>query len=526
MTRNEKYWRNRKAQRMFEYMQSAEETADQIAALYRKASRYLTSEMENIFEKYMTENKLSEDEARKLIGRLHDRTSIEELVQQLKNGSKEKGKLEFIKEIEAPAYQARIERLQQLQNQLDLVMKHVYQQEKDFSTAHYVDLANETYYKSIFDIQQRAGVGFSFSHIDQKQIDTVMNSKWSGKNYSKRIWDNTKSLAQNLKEELLINLVTGRTEREVAKILENKFAQGASIARRLVRTESCYLSNQMEMKSYEELEIEEYLYLATLDLRTSKICASLDGRRFLVSEQQPGVNCPPMHPWCRSTTIAYISEKAMANMKRRAFNPKKGTWDIVPASMNYSEWYEKYVKNNPEALAEQKKIQNYSADKKQHQHYREVLGNRVPESFAKFQDMKYNEPKKWEFVKMDYKRQNELLKNPEQKLPDAEKVNIPEEKFTKYLLGGENEKGLAKGKAFTSRLGYDIDNWKGLRNEIKRGAIKYTAVKKGENEFGTRYEQQMILYGKKGTPANVVVGWINRTDGSTNMTSAYIKEVK
>ena len=36
----------------------------------------------------------------------------------------------------------------------------------------------------------------------------------------------------------------------------------------------------------------------------------------------------------------------------------------------------------------------------------------------------------------------------------------------------------------------------------------------------------MILYGTKGTPANVVVGWIkDEASGEMRMTSAYIKEV-
>ncbi len=100
----------------------------------------------------------------------------------------------------------------------------------------------------------------------------MINSKWSGVNYSDRIWHNTKSLAQDLKQELLINLVTGRTDSEVADIIANKYAQGASNARRLVRTESCNLANQMEMQSYEECGIETYIYVATLDLKTSTVC--------------------------------------------------------------------------------------------------------------------------------------------------------------------------------------------------------------------------------------------------------------
>ena len=39
------------------------------------------------------------------------------------------------------------------------------------------------------------------------------------------------------------------------------------------------------------------------------------------------------------------------------------------------------------------------------------------------------------------------------------------------------------------------------------------------------YEQKIVLYGLKGTPANVVVGW-SADNKSVTMASAYIKEVK
>lgn len=337
------YWERRKTQEMFDYMAKAEDAADEISQAYLKASRYISLEMDQIFERFVRKHKLSEHEARRLLGMLHDPTSIDELKEALRAGGGIKA--EILAELESPAYQARLERLQQLQNDLDRTMMEIYRQEKARSTSHYVDLANEAYYRSIFDIQQRTGLGFSFNSIDPKAIDRVINSKWSGANYSSRIWNNTQALAKDVKEELLINLLTGRTEREAAEIIRNKFGQGASNARRLVRTESCNLATQMDMASYEECGIDTYIYVATLDLKTSQPCRELDGKRFKVSGQQPGINCPPMHPWCRSTTICDITDEEMAQMKRRARDPETGKTKTVPANMTYQQWYDQNVKN-------------------------------------------------------------------------------------------------------------------------------------------------------------------------------------
>lgn len=340
------YWERRQAQNMHEYMLEADKAADEISRLYQRASGYLSVKADDVFEKYQSKHGLSENEARRLLNELKDKTSLDELREKLKNGSSDAKRKELLKQLEAPAYQARLERLRQLQNQIDLTMTKIYQQEKQKSTSFYTDLAHESYYKSIFNIQQQTGLGFSFSHIDPAMINRVINSKWSGNNYSGRIWKNTRALAQDIKEELLVNLVTGRTNREAAQIIQNKHAVGAGEARRLVRTESNYLTTEINAKAYEEAEIEKYKFCSILDLKTSSVCRSLDGKIYLVSERRIGVNSPPMHPWCRSTTIGVIGD--YEGLTRRARDPVTGKVLTIPADMNYNEWYKEYVEKSKE----------------------------------------------------------------------------------------------------------------------------------------------------------------------------------
>ncbi len=403
---NLSYWEKRKAWEMFRYMEQAEKAADEISRLYLKGSRYISLELDEIFERYQKKHKLSEKEAYRLLNSMKDKTSLDELKAALRSGSGDKTKAEILAELESPAYQARLERMQQLQNQLDMTMQNVYQQEKVKSTGHYVDLANEAYYRSIFDIQQQSGLNFSFNLISPAAIDRVINSKWSGANYSNRIWNNTNALAQDLKEELLLSLITGRTDRETADIIANKFATGSSQARRLVRTESCNLANQMEMVSYEECGIEYYIYVATLDLRTSSICRGLDGKRFKVSEQQPGLNCPPMHPWCRSTTICDMGDEELSQMRRRARDPVTGKTNTVPADMTYADWYKNNVKGKPEAKLNEKMIQNRLADRQQYDRYKEILGKDASKTLDSFQKMKYTDVESWKNTQALYRKTN------------------------------------------------------------------------------------------------------------------------
>lgn len=524
--KNDSYWENRAAWDMYHRMEDAEETADLIAKVYRNASMLLTNKAKDIFEKYMTKYGLSETQAWNLLNTLQDQTSLEELLNALKNKDSDKTKQQLLQELEAPAYRARMERLKDLLQQVDTIMQETYQQEQLFDTGFFQNLCEDVYYRSIYNVQKQTGLGFSFSNISKKQIEQVLSMNWSGRHYSQRIWKNTQDLSKTLKQELLVSLLTGRTDRETSEVIMNRCGAGAMQARRLVRTESCFLSGELTARSYEECGIEKYRYLATLDLRTSEVCRSLDGKIFFLKDRKPGKNYPPMHPWCRSTTVGAINEDILKNMKRSAYNPKTGHIETVPATMTYEKWYEKYVKGDAKAEAEEKSIKNKHSDREQYDRYKEILGKDMPKSFADFQEMKYNEPEKWRFMKLDYQRRNDLLQHPELKLPNAEKAMAADAKFEKYLFGGTHPEGLAKGKTFSDRLGYDAENWNKLKQVIIEKALKYPVTSKGVNGYGRHmYEQKIILNGLKEKPANVIVGW-SADENSVTMASAYIKEVK
>lgn len=358
MRRNDvAYWERRAAQQTYDYMESAEDLAKDLQTTYRKASRWIDSQSRRIFEKFRSKYALSEKKARALISRIASGPEIDGAMKAMEiYGTNDAEYWEAVKTLDSAAYASRIRRLRDLQNEINITMQSVFDQERVASQAFYTDVAQEGYYRTIFDIQQRAGCGFSFARISEDDIDRILHIKWAGGNYSSRIWGNTQKLAMSLKEELLVNFITGRTEREASRIIADAFAVGAFNARRLVRTESNFVSSEATALAYKEAEVEKYRYVATLDLRTSKVCRALDGQEFLVSERKVGTNCPPMHPWCRSTTIAAPTAEELASMQRRGRDPVTGRSIIIPASMTYKDWYAAYVEGNEEALAIEKAL--------------------------------------------------------------------------------------------------------------------------------------------------------------------------
>lgn len=335
------YWEQRSAQRMWEHMDDAEKTAKEIVKSYKNASRYLNKQIDEVFVRFKNKHGISTAEAKRLLNMMHDSTSIQGLKLALQQSKDSDEKAELLKMLESPAYSARIKRFEEMQEQLNAIMNNVYQTEKSLSTKHYVDLASESYYRSIFDIQKGTGLGFQFAHVSESDIDKLLHSKWSGINYTQRIWGNTNRLAKTLKEEMLVSLMTGRSNLATAEVFREKFNVGAYEARRLVRTESAFIANEMEQQSYEECDIEKYMFVATLDKRTSEICQKKDHKVYAVKERSQGVNCPPMHPFCRSTTIAYLDDETISNMEHLATDDKTGEKNIIPADLTYKEWLDR-----------------------------------------------------------------------------------------------------------------------------------------------------------------------------------------
>lgn len=400
------YWERRQAEDMVMYIQSAENKADEIARFYMAAADYLSYQTDEVYEKYRSKHGLSETDAIQLLNTMQDQSSIDELLAKLKESNSSEERKELIKTLEAPAYQSRIERFQELNHQLDQVMEKVYRQEVRANTSHYAELAQDAYYRGTYTIQKGTGAAYSFSAVDADAVENLMQSRWSGKNYSERIWKNTDALAQDLKAEIMLHFIIGKTNQEIAKVIQEKFAVGANVARRLIWTETSYIANEMNAKAYKEAGIERYRFCAVLDLRTSEVCRNLDGQVFKLSERKVGANFPPMHPYCRSTTIAAISDEALAKLKRISRDPVTHKPITVPDNMTYKEWYDRYVKNKPEALLEEKKIKNRSSDRAQWKKYQKILGDNIPDTLDKFQNMKYNEAEKWLKIKEAFRDAN------------------------------------------------------------------------------------------------------------------------
>ena len=341
--KNKDYWTKRKANLIYEQMDKAEKQADKFDEIYKQSKAYLDKEINKVFDKFQRDYGLSERDARHVLKNMKDKKDLAELRKVLEARPNDPNIQRLLADLDSPAYAYRMKRLERLNDDLDRMRESIYHSEKKGSDVFYSDLMKDSYYKATFDLQQQTGLAYSFSNLPETEIKRLKGLKWTGEAYSDRIWSNTGALASSVKDELLISLMTGRSVRDTSKAIAERFEVGQNKARRLVRTESAFFHNQMELLSYEDAEITKYKFVAVLDRRTSEICQEHDNKVYDTDKAVPGVNYPPLHPWCRSTTIAHDEDADYSKLERRARNPKTGKVEYVPADMSYKEWYSKYV---------------------------------------------------------------------------------------------------------------------------------------------------------------------------------------
>ena len=102
---------------------------------------------------------------------------------------------------------------------------------------------------------------------------------------------------------------------------------------------------------------------------------------------------------------------------------------------------------------------------------------------------------------------------------------VPKEKFTKYAL--DPVKQPDKARVFREALGYTMDNYQDLIDNISANLDESALKFKGSNEQGKLYEYVMRITGANGKQANVCTGWIIE-NGKTEprLTSAYVTQKK
>ena len=337
MAKSSNYWDKRAIKRLSEAEKSSEVYIERIKKIYEQAYRDVDREIARVYKNYAKDTGVDVQKLKELL----TKKETDKVWKTLKRQGLDK----YIKD----NYKSRISRLEQIQAQIYAKAKLIYPKEELEQTMCYKGVINDSYYKAVYDTQMGTGYDFSFNKIDNNMMTVLLKDNWSGLNYSQRIWNNTDILANSLSQILGGAMLSGQSIQKTTRQIRDRFNVSEYYAERLVRTETNHFNNEADAMAYEDMGIEKYVFVATLDSRTSETCQNHDGKVYNFKDKETGVNYPPLHPNCRSKTRGYLGEEAEKHLKRRAKNPITGKTEIL-GNIPYKEWLKQHnvvgTKNN------------------------------------------------------------------------------------------------------------------------------------------------------------------------------------
>jgi SPP1 gp7 family putative phage head morphogenesis protein len=339
--RSAQYWQRRSEQIAMRQFRRADGYEAALRREYDRAIASIKRDIEAFYGRFAIDNQVSYAEARKLltIGELREfRMSLDEFIAKAKDNADGR----WTRELSNAYYRTRVSRLEALQTQIYNQVEMLTVSKEAAVRGILGEAYTDTYYRTLYEIQRGTGIGASFARVDDQALKKVLGTKLDGKNWSERIWEDRNKLREELHTKLAQGFIRGDSVDRMSRELAERMNVSYSRAKTLVHTETAFFTEQATMDSYRESGVvDRYEILATLDNRTSEICRAMDGKVFRVSEQEPGVNAPPFHPNCRTTTVPYFDDEI--DVGERFARDPDGQAYYVPGDTTYEQWKKQYV---------------------------------------------------------------------------------------------------------------------------------------------------------------------------------------
>lgn len=366
------YWEERFKRLKTAEMRKAERANADLARVYRETLRQLRAEVEQWYDRFAKENKISLAEARRIL----DNRELKEFKMTLADFIKEAKRLDLdpahIRMLENASMRVRLTRSQEIYLKTAQYVEKLAKSQGWQLSGLMREVYTDSVYKTAYETQKVTGFE-NFRAVRERQIEEAISKPWApdGADFSSRIWKNKTQLINSLQTDITQSLMTGTSTAQLSEKIAARFNTSYNQAYRLVETETAYIQERAMLDTYDELGLEQYQICAVLDSKTSEICQNLDGKVFDRKDAKPGITMPPFHCHCRSTTVPYI-EGLLDDGGRVARDPVTGKTVEIP-DMTYKEWKAEYVDKTK--AAEDGKIEKGSI-------YTEAFNNSTPKAFS------------------------------------------------------------------------------------------------------------------------------------------------
>lgn len=377
MAKSREYWTKRFTELEDSLLNVGESQVKDLDRQYQLAMSSIEKEILKWYTRLADNNDISLAEAKKILNAKELKEFKWDVLEYIKNGEENALDQRWMKQLENASSRFHITKLETMKLYLQQYAEELYGKQTEGFNTMAQEIYTTGYYRTAYEIQKGFNVGWDLFALDTKRINKVIFKPWAadGQNFSSRIWNNKTQLVNSLHTQLTQSIIRGDSPRGVINAIAKEFDISKHRAGRLVMTEAAFFASAAQKDCFDDLDVERYEIVSTLDSRTSPICQGLDGKVFDMKDYEVGVSAPPFHPYCRTTTVPYFED----NYGERAARDEDGETYYVPSDMTYEKWSKKL---NNENISEPKSQVQISTAEDARKALKDIVGfSEVEESF-------------------------------------------------------------------------------------------------------------------------------------------------
>ena len=344
--KSKEYWKKRFQQIEDAANSKARTNKQQWEELFMYAKSEIDEQINSWYQRFCDNNGIKMAQARKWLNSKELQELRWTVQQYIKHGKKNAQDGQWLKQLENASVRYHISRLEALKLNIQAQIEDVFALGKTSFFDCLSDVYSDTYYRTCFELSKGIGVGFNVANVTAAQINTVLSKPWAvnGVNFSSNLWENKTKLINTLNQQLSRMVLTGESPHKTINRISMVMESSKNNVSRLVMTEQAYFTTQSQQKAYDDLDVEQYEFVATLDGHTCKRCSPLDGKHWPVKDMTVGVNVAPIHPYCRCTSVPWFDDD-FGMVGERAARDEDGNTVYIPGNMGYEEWKKEFVRD-------------------------------------------------------------------------------------------------------------------------------------------------------------------------------------
>ena len=293
------YWERRQQELNKAMEKDEEKLKKRLSSYFDTEYRKLEKQIAAYYKQYGTDNVI---QYRRLMESLPD-ADKRLLIEQMDEFAKKYPQYAHLMPVRESIY--RLNRLEGLQYSIRMQQLEIGAVENEQITEH----LNRQAMQGANAAAETMGFGKNFYSNNPDITKLFVNVPWSnGENFSQKIWNNTAKLANYLNSDIAQGIARGDSYDRLVRRLRERFSNvSRNDAYRLIYTEGTYVMAESTIQPFTE-DFEKYRLSTVGDGKVCDICRGVSEETFDIANRQPGVNFPPLHPWCRCTFTIEVDD--------------------------------------------------------------------------------------------------------------------------------------------------------------------------------------------------------------------------